>query len=140
MIYEELLVKYEEVKEENIILRTLLKDNGITFDNLLNTNPLDKIENSNEEDSKTIKRSVGKIELFKSLFVGRTDVIAKQFQYKNKDKVGYTPYCRNDWKYGVCPKKKGHSTGLCKSCKAKSFINYSDTIIKKHLKGEATLG
>lgn len=135
MTYEELLIKYEEIKKENRRLKILLKDNEIIFDEHLNVNNLDEKENS-----KNIKRSIKKIELFKSLFVGRTDVIAKQFRYKNKDKVGYIPYCRNDWKYGVCPKKKGHSSGLCKSCKVKSFVTYSDSIIKKHLKGEVTLG
>jgi len=138
MNYNQLLSENQELKKENIRLKKLLKENNILFDEDIEPN----IPQINESAIliKEGKQSPNKIEIFKSLFIGRTDVVAKQFKYKNENKVGYTPYCRNDWRYGVCPKKKGRSNGLCKSCKAKSFVSYSDTIIKKHLKGEITLG
>jgi superfamily II DNA or RNA helicase len=138
MTYEELLIKYEKLKKENIRLRAVLKDHNISFEEDLNVSEISN-ENSVKPINSNIK-SINKVSLFRSLFVGRSDVVAKQFKYKNQSKVGYTPYCKNDWKYGVCPKKKGRSHGLCKTCSFKDFVSYSDSIIKKHLKGELTLG
>jgi hypothetical protein len=133
MKYDELLKKYEKLQNENDLLKSILKENSIDYEILMVKEQGNTITNQD-------KHPQGKVSLFKSLFVGRDDVVAKQFKYKNTDKVGYVPYCKNDWRYDVCPKKKGHSMGLCKSCDAKSFVSYSDTLIKKHLRGEITLG
>lgn len=138
MDYKQLLHKYRSLKKENQKLKALLKENNILFDEQMKTSEINVNESNDLVND--AKSNTSKISIFKNLFVGRSDVIAKQYKYKNEDKVGYTPYCRNDWKYGVCPKKKGRSSGLCKACKAKSFVAYSDLIIKKHLKGEITLG
>ncbi len=135
---KQLLSDYESLKKENQKLKNLLREHNIPFDNQKEQNRL--IVNEFNRSAVVTKPNNSKVMIFKSLFVGRSDVVAKQYKYKNEDKVGYTPFCRNDWKYGVCPKKKGRSNGLCKSCKAKSFVAYSDATIKKHLKGEVTLG
>lgn len=138
MDYKQLQSEYDNLKKENQKLKNLLREYNIPFDNQMELNHLNV--NEPKRSAVVTKPNYNKVSIFKSLFVGRGDVVAKQYKYKNEDKVGYTPYCRNDWKYGVCPKKKGRSNGLCKSCKAKSFVAYSDAIIKKHLKGEIILG
>lgn len=138
MDYTQLLRENESLKKENQKLKALLKENNILLEEHNEISEI--IVNDSNRPTAEAKSNRSKISIFKALFVGKSDVIAKQYKYKNEDKIGYTPYCRNDWKYGVCPKKKGRSNGLCKGCKAKSFVSYSDAIIKKHLKGEITLG
>lgn len=47
-----------------------------------------------------------KIELFKSLFIGREDVYAKRFYNTKTGKSGYVPACANEWVQGACDKKR----------------------------------
>ena len=46
-----------------------------------------------------------KIELFKSLFIGRRDVFARRFYNTKTGKSGYVPVCHNEWQYGGCELK-----------------------------------
>jgi len=46
-----------------------------------------------------------KIELFKKLFKGRTDVFAGRWQ-NSKGRSGYSVACNNEWKQGICNKPK----------------------------------
>ena len=64
-----------------------------------------------------------KIELFKSLFIGREDVYAKRLFNAKTGKSGYVPVCANEWVQGVCDKKKYK----CNSCPSKSFA-YNELI------------
>lgn len=73
-----------------------------------------------------------KIELFKSLFIGREDVYAKRFYNVNSAKSGYVPACANEWVQGVCDKKQYK----CVDCPNKSFIAVNDRVIFNHLKGD----
>lgn len=73
-----------------------------------------------------------KIELFKSLFIGREDVYAKRFFNRKTGKSGYVPACANEWVQGVCDKKKFK----CNSCPNKSFIALNNRAIYNHLKGD----
>ena len=73
-----------------------------------------------------------KIELFKSLFIGREDVYAKRFYNMNSGKSGYVPACANEWVQGVCNKKQYK----CVDCPNKSFIAVNDRVIFHHLKGD----
>ena len=73
-----------------------------------------------------------KIELFKSLFIGREDVYAKRFYNMNSDKSGYVPACANEWVQGVCNKKQYK----CVDCPNKSFIAVNNRVIFNHLKGD----
>lgn len=73
-----------------------------------------------------------KIELFKSLFIGREDVYAKRFFNAKTGKSGYVPVCANEWVQGVCDKKKYK----CNSCPSKSFIAVSNRVLFNHLKGD----
>ena len=59
-----------------------------------------------------------KIELFKSLFIGREDVYAKRFYNTKTGKSGYVPACANEWVQGACDKK----AYKCTACPNKRFI------------------
>ena len=73
-----------------------------------------------------------KIELFKSLFIGREDVYAKRFYNVNSGASGYVPACANEWVQGVCDKKQYK----CVDCPNKSFVAVNDRVIFNHLKGD----
>ena len=73
-----------------------------------------------------------KIELFKSLFIGREDVYAKRFYNVNSGASGYVPACANEWVQGVCDKKQYK----CVDCPNKSFIAVNKRVIFNHLKGD----
>ena len=73
-----------------------------------------------------------KIELFKSLLIGREDVYAKRFYNMNFGKSGYVPACANEWVQGVCNKKKYK----CVDCPNKNFIAVNNRVIFNHLKGD----
>ena len=73
-----------------------------------------------------------KIELFRSLFIGREDVYAKRFYNLKTGKSGYVPACANEWEKGVCDKK----TYKCTDCPNKSFIAVNNRVIYNHLKGD----
>ncbi|MCK8058429.1 MULTISPECIES: DEAD/DEAH box helicase family protein [unclassified Fusibacter] len=73
-----------------------------------------------------------KIELFQSLFKGRTDVCAKRW----KNKPGYSPYCYNDFKPGICNKPKIK----CSECKSSHFAPLNEDQLKNHLLGKYVLG
>ena len=73
-----------------------------------------------------------KIELFKSLFIGREDVYAKRFYNMKKGTSGYVPACANEWVQGVCDKKRYK----CTECPNKSFIAVNNRVLFNHLKGD----
>lgn len=73
-----------------------------------------------------------KIELFLSLFKGRSDVVAKRW----RNKPGYSPYCFNDFAPGICYKPKIK----CSDCKNSAFAQLNEDQIEKHLRGEHVLG
>jgi hypothetical protein len=45
-----------------------------------------------------------KVELFRSLFQGRTDVFPQRWENPKTGKSGYAPACGNEWKRGLCGK------------------------------------
>ena len=76
-----------------------------------------------------------KIELFMSLFRGRDDVYAKRWENR-AGKCGYSPFCLNEWKPGVCekPRKK------CSECKNRSYAVLDKKAIENHLRGLVVIG
>ena len=73
-----------------------------------------------------------KIELFKHLFIGRTDVYAKRYYSTNTGKSGYVPACSNEWIPNVCDKK----ANTCTTCPNRNFVKLTDKIIYDHLSGK----
>ena len=79
---------------------------------------------------------IEKIRLYRSLFLGREDVYAKQFQSKNAIKPGYSPACKNEWVNGLCQKFKIK----CSACSNREFLPLTDQVIQNHLEGKSTTG
>jgi hypothetical protein len=72
-----------------------------------------------------------KIKLFMSLFKGRNDVYAKRWENPKKGTAGYSPYCLNEWKSGLCRKPKG----TCTNCTYKAYAPLDEKVIEDHLRG-----
>lgn len=72
-----------------------------------------------------------KINLFKSLFVGREDVFALRWFNAKSGKSGYSPVCENKWQSGKCDMKKYS----CADCPFKLPARLSDQYIFNHLAG-----
>jgi hypothetical protein len=77
-----------------------------------------------------------KIELFRSLFRGRTDVFPVRFENRRTGKAGYAPACENEWVRGICEKPRIK----CADCPNRRFIPVSDEIIRCHLLGRDNRG
>ncbi len=76
-----------------------------------------------------------KIQLFKSLFKGRTDVFPKRWEARN-GQSGYSPSCDNEWKPAVCKKPNIK----CSQCDNRSFTSLTDQVFYDHLSGRQTIG
>ncbi len=139
--YKELYEKYEILKEENIrlrdeveLLRKILSkeesetNSSIDFTMVKETTSLDQNDNLVTMNS----TSDEKIKLFKSLFKGRDDVCAKRW----RNKPGYSPFCFNDFKSGICNKPKVK----CSECKSSDFAPLDEERIEGHLLGKYVLG
>lgn len=72
-----------------------------------------------------------KIELFRALFRGRTDVYPRRFESRKTGKAGYSPVCANEWLRGVCEKPKIK----CADCPHRRLLPVTDEVIRWHLSG-----
>ena len=79
---------------------------------------------------------VDKLRLFRELFRGREDVYPKYWENLPKGKSGYSPACANEWKQGLCDKKRVK----CGACPNQAFIPVSDPVILDHFKGRHIIG
>lgn len=86
----------ESLKAECARLRKLLDDNGIDW---------------RQKPERSAMSLQEKVELFRSLFVGREDVFARRWHRPKSGKSGYQPVCANEWS-PVCDKK----TFKCAEC------------------------
>lgn len=140
MNYNELYEKYKLLEEENKHLKAEIQQlkAKLVIEKpelyCVNDTAMLKAE-VQEQTNKIITQSSSskeKIEIFQSLFKGRLDVCAKRW----KNKPGYSPYCYNDFKLGICNKPKVK----CTECKFSNFAPLNEEQIKKHLLGEYVLG
>ncbi|WP_414689235.1 MULTISPECIES: TOTE conflict system archaeo-eukaryotic primase domain-containing protein [unclassified Neptuniibacter] len=76
-----------------------------------------------------------KIEIFRSLFRGRTDIFATRWQNK-QGRSGYSVACNNEWVQGVCYKPRVK----CQDCNHRQFTELNDQIIYQHLAGQKIIG
>jgi hypothetical protein len=140
MNYDELYKKYIILEKENKRLKEELKQLRVK---LVSEKPesycaeidlLPKEDLLEQPENLITQNSSGKekIDLFLSLFKGRADVCAKIW----KNKPGYSPYCYNDFKPGVCNKPKIK----CTECKSSNFAPLDEEQIKNHLMGKYVLG
>lgn len=153
MEYDELYKKYLKLQKENEHLKnenTRLNDLfNLIHKKKLQTKSIEKIQKENIEIPKMIsslETSLGngvnnnsnpddKINLFISLFKGRTDVYAKRWE-KSDGKGGYSPVCLNEWHKILCNKPKIK----CSNCPNRVYSELNIDVINKHLRGEITAG
>jgi superfamily II DNA or RNA helicase len=139
--YNDLLSENERLKEK---IRSLNTDESKEC-NFISDNNNDILISEPEQLELNVWQTVGKkatisnnssptekIQLFQSLFKGRTDVFARRWENKKKETSGYSPACANEWKSGLCGKPKVS----CTDCQNKDYIPFDEKIIEAHLRGE----
>lgn len=77
-----------------------------------------------------------KVQLFRELFVGRSDVFALRWENRARGRSGYAPRCANEWRQGVCGKPKVR----CGSCINQAFLPLDDRELLAHLQGRQVVG
>ena len=83
-------------------------------------------------DAVSAERSVAeKIALFRSLFLGRSDVFAVRWENPKTGRSGYAPACANEWVKGVCEKPRVK----CSDCLHRAFLPFTDEVVEGHLRG-----
>ncbi len=116
---EELVKIIEELKQENIKLKEKLY--GKRTECIKHSNTI-----SSEE----------KIKIFQKIFNGRKDIYAKRWISTKTGKSGYSPVCANEFSQYKCDKPRVK----CADCAYRELLPLTDTVIRKHLKGEITVG
>ena len=116
----ELALKIAEKIETNKIMSCDRMEDFYLSNDVLKINSVSK--NSTPQE---------KINLFKSLFVGREDVFALRWSNAKSGKSGYSPVCENKWQSGKCDMKKYS----CADCPFKLPVRLSDQYIFNHLAG-----
>ena len=119
MDLEELILENKRLKEENIKLKLLLKNNNICFNDL-------PLINFSTKD---------KIKIYMDYFKGRTDVYAEKYVQKD-GKKGYAKVCKNRFSI-LCDFKKYKQ---CKECPNETYIPLDENAYFKHLQGKTSLG
>lgn len=128
--YNHLLLQNEALRQENEELKLLLHAHGIEY----------KPKHAEEKDAAyspctfpSVKLSIEeRITLFHSLFKGREDVFARRWFSKTTGKSGYQPVCINEWRRGVCDKKKFK----CADCPNRHFAPLTYQYLYRHLEGK----
>jgi len=145
MNYNELLKKYNKALKH--ISKLEEENRSLKFELGHDTNeqpPIEPYMQSSIKETTVVHEAVDdtssnkeKVELYLSLFRGREDVCAKRWVSNKTGNVGYSPYCLNEWISGLCGKKDRIK---CSKCQNKKFIGLDKNTLRKHFKGEETLG
>lgn len=129
--YNKLLRQYEVLHKENEVLRSLLKIHGVEYETRMKEDMNTSIYSL--VSVPTITLSIDeRLRLFQSLFKGREDVFARRWFSKTTGKSGYQPVCINEWKQGLCDKKKYR----CAMCPNRSFAPLTTQDMYRHLEGK----
>lgn len=148
MNFDELLNQYQALLEENKQLVEKIKQLEALVENKYGYSSNDKEAYKKSDNAETHHKegktkpvtkyspSTQKIELFKSLFAGRTDVFATRWENSKKGISGYSPACGNEWVPGICQKPKIK----CSACTNKDFLELNSQAIEDHLRGKTVAG
>ena len=129
--YNKLLRQYEVLHKENEDLKSLLKIHGVEYETRMKEDMNKPIYSL--VSVPTITLSIDeRIRLFQSLFKGREDVFARRWFSKTTGKSGYQPVCINEWKQGICDKKKYR----CVICPNRNFAPLTSQDMYRHLEGK----
>ncbi len=130
--YQKLLEKYLRLKEENEQLKTVLAEHNIPIEST--TSSVLPVTSKNVVTVNNSSSTVDKLNLYMSLFIGRTDVYAKRWVSRKTGKSGYSPVCNNEWDEKLC--KKGKIK--CSECSNRVYSELTKNVIYKHLSKDAT--
>ena len=129
--YNKLLSQYEVLHKENEVLKSLLKIHGIEYETRMKEDMNKPIYSLVSVPIITLSIDE-RIRLFQSLFKGREDVFARRWFSKTTGKSGYQPVCINEWKQGLCDKKKYR----CAICSNRNFAPLTSQDMYRHLEGK----
>ena len=129
--YNKLLRQYEVLHKENEVLRSLLKIHGVEYETRMKEDMNKPIYSLVSVPTITLSMDE-RIRLFQSLFKGREDVFARRWFSKTTGKSGYQPVCINEWKQGICDKKKYR----CAICPNRNFAPLTSQDMYRHLEGK----
>jgi len=115
---------------ENATLYVNTSQIQVSFDQLLSF-----AESTPQRNIDKTSSTPEKLELFRSLFCGRTDVYAKRYYNMKSGKFGYSPVCASAGKPHLCEKKKY----TCGECPNRELISLSDKVICNHIIGDDAL-
>ncbi|KPB06039.1 TOTE conflict system archaeo-eukaryotic primase domain-containing protein [Bacillus sp. CHD6a] len=76
-----------------------------------------------------------KIQLYRRLFNGRSDVYATRWESKD-GRNGYLPACANEWDKSICQKPKIK----CSECRHRKLLPLTNEVIEGHFKGKHSIG
>ena len=128
--YNALIIKYNALLTENEELKSILSQHGIVYSSIKRA---DESAAFSSITYPPIKLSLDeKIALFRNFFKGRDDVFARRWFNKTTEKGGYQPVCINEWRRGICDKKK-HK---CAECPNRNFAPLTNQDIYRHLEGK----
>ena len=128
--YNALIIKYNALLTENEELKSILSQHGIVYSSIKRA---DESAAFSSITYPQIKLSLDeKIALFRNFFKGRDDVFARRWFNKTTEKGGYQPVCINEWRRGICDKKK-HK---CAECPNRNFATLTNQDIYRHLEGK----
>lgn len=95
-----------------------------------------RIEKKEQIEKDKAISSEEKIQIFMNAFKGRTDLYAKRWTSNKTGKSGYSPVCKNEFSLYKCDKPRVK----CSECPYKELLPLTEDVVKKHLKGEITIG
>lgn len=128
--YFQLLSQNEALRKENAALRALLDAHGIPFKQ--HQNEGNEAEYSSADVPSITLTLAERVALFRSLFKGREDVFARRWFSKSTGRSGYQPVCANEWRQGVCDKRKFK----CTDCPNRNFTPPTYRDFYRHLEGK----
>lgn len=128
--YNHLLQQNEALRQENGVLKSLLYAHGIEYKP---KHVEEKVVAYSPITLPSVKLSIEeRVGIFHSLFKGREDVFARRWFSKTTGKSGYQPVCINEWRRGVCDKKKYK----CADCPNRHFAPLTYQDLYRHLEGK----
>ena len=128
--YNHLLQQNEALRQENEVLKSLLYAHGIEYKP---KHVEEKVVAYSPITLPSVKFSIEeRVAIFHSLFKGREDVFAQRWFSKTTGKSGYQPVCINEWRRGVCDKKKYK----CADCPNRHFAPLTYQDLYRHLEGK----
>lgn len=118
------------LRAENARLIALLEAHGIDWQSRPEPSPPASVQDISKLSTQE------KVTLFRRLFRGRDDVYPVRWESKVSGKSGYAPACANEWREGVCDKRRVK----CADCGNRQPVPLSDSVIYDHLAGKHTVG